>query len=67
MKSGKALCIGLVGHIRGGSTKEVPLGAVLKKKGVPEETNKQTNKHTLGRRRDPGEEWAGKYRDSEAA
>lgn len=41
MMSGKALCIGLVGYIRGGSTKEVPLGGVLKEKGIPE--GKQTN------------------------
>lgn len=39
MMSGKALWVGLVGYIRCGSTKGVPLGGVLKEKGIPEETN----------------------------
>lgn len=48
--SGKALCMWLVGYIRGGSTKEVPLGGVLKKTGIPD-----MKKKILGIRRNPGE------------
>lgn len=41
MMSGKALCMWLVGYIRGGSTKEVPLGGVLKEKGIPDMKKKK--------------------------
>lgn len=56
--SGKVLGMRLVGYIRGGSTKEVPLGGVLKEKGIPD----MKKKKILERRRKPGEKWAGKYR-----
>lgn len=41
MMSGKVLGMRLVGYIRGGSTKEVPLGGVLKEKGIPDMKKKK--------------------------
>lgn len=62
--SGKALWVGLVGYIRCGSTKGVPLGGVLKEKGIPEETNTEEKKGPWG---GVGRKVQNIWRDSQAA
>lgn len=64
--SGKVLGMRLVGYIRGGSTKEVPLGGVLKEKGIPDMKKKNTGekKEAWG---EVGRKVQNIWRDSQAA